>query len=121
MRRILTVALGMIGAPAFAAGACLSPDEARIGALTSVRHQMLNQSWLTFYLLKLPKKSCVTDVDGDRHDDQIEIGLFPRDQKQIARLVGKKVHIDGDGPQVGDTQYNIRDLTFQNAVAVPIH
>jgi hypothetical protein len=117
MRALLLVPILLLASPAFAGGACLAGDQARDGVIERVRHQMLNKSWQTFYLLRLPKKSCVLDQDDQEHDDQIEIGLFPKDAKRMAALVGKRVHIDGDGPVVGETQWHIRDLTFMGAVA----
>ncbi len=120
MRAICFATLLCAAAPALAAPACLTGDQARVGIVGVVQHQMLNNSWERFYLLRLPKKSCVLDSDGQTHEGQSEIGLFPKDPRRMAAAVGRKVRIDGDGPIVGDTQWHIRDLTFMDAVAVPI-
>jgi len=120
MRLALLLVLTLSTAPALAGAACLTGGQARVGRLEVVRHQMLNGEWQPFFLLRLPRRSCVVDAEGAQHPDQSEIGLFPRAGKQMARMVGRKVRVDGDGPIVGDTQWHIRDLTFMAATAVPL-
>ncbi len=116
MRLALALTL-LFATPALAQEPCLTGAAAREGVLVSVRHQMLNKTWQNFYVLRYARPVCLVDDEGGRHENQIEVGLFPRDEKQLARLVGKKVRIVAEEPIVGETQWHIRDLTFMDATA----
>jgi hypothetical protein len=72
-------------------------------------------------VLRLPKPACVLDDEGARHEQQSEIGLFPQDERQLARYVGRKVRVEGEGPIVGETAWHVRDLTIMGAKVVQPH
>jgi hypothetical protein len=90
----------------------------RDGVLVSLRHQHPNGSWFRAFVLRLPKPVCVLDEEGDRHENQREIGLFPENEAQLARHVGRSVRIAGNGPIVGETAWHVRDLTIMGAKVV---
>jgi hypothetical protein len=96
----------------------VSGDAVREGVLVSLRHQHPNGSWFRAFVLRLPKPACVLDDQGERHEAQSEIGLFPANEAQLARHAGRKVRIDGEGPIVGETAWHVRDLTIMNAKVV---
>jgi hypothetical protein len=108
-------------APARAQEPCLSGDAVREGVLASLRHQHPNGTWFRAFVLRLPKPACVLDDEGARHEQQSEIGLFPENERQLARYVGRKVRIEGEGPIVGETAWHVRDLTIMGAKVVQPH
>jgi hypothetical protein len=108
----------LAAAPARAQEPCRSGDAAREGVLVSLRHQHPNGTWFRAFVLRLPKPACVLDDEGARHEQQSEIGLFPQDERQLARYVGRKVRIEGEGPIVGETAWHVRDLTIMGAKVI---
>jgi hypothetical protein len=108
----------LLATPAAAEGPCLPGDAVREGVLLSLRHQHPNGSWFRAFVLRLPKTVCVLDEDGDRHEKQREIGLFPENEAELARHVGRTVRIAGNGPIVGETAWHVRDLTIMGAKVV---
>jgi hypothetical protein len=111
----------LAAAPARAQEPCLSGDAVREGVLVNLRHQHPNGTWFRAFVLQLPKPACVLDDEGARHEQQSEIGLFPQDARQLARYVGRKVRIEGEGPIVGETAWHVRDLTIMGAKVVQPH
>jgi hypothetical protein len=111
----------LAAAPARAQEPCLSGAAVREGVLVSLRHQHPNGTWFRAFVLRLPKPACVLDDEGARHEQQSEIGLFPEDERQLARYVGRKVRIEGEGPIVGETAWHVRDLTIMGAKVVQPH
>jgi hypothetical protein len=105
IRPVVLFAL-LLATPAAAQGPCLPGDAVRDG------------SWFRAFVLRLPKPVCVLDEEGDRHEKQREIGLFPENEDQLARHVGRTVRIAGDGPIVGETAWHVRDLTIMGAKVV---
>ena len=118
MRRPVVLFAVLLATPAAAQGPCLPGDAVRDGVLVSLRHQHPNGSWFRAFVLRLPKPVCVLDEEGDRHEKQREIGLFPENEAQLARHVGRTVRIAGDGPIVGETAWHVRDLTIMGAKVV---
>jgi hypothetical protein len=117
MRPVVVFVL-LLATPAAAQGPCLPGDAVRDGVLISLRHQHPNGSWFRAFVLRLPKPVCVLDEEGDRHEKQREIGLFPENEKELARHAGRTVHIAGYGPIVGLTAWHVRDLTIMGAKVV---
>ena len=117
IRPVILFAL-LLATPAAAQGPCLSGDAVRDGLLVSLRHQHPNGSWFRAFVLRLPKPVCVLDEDGGRHEKQREIGLFPENEAELAHYVGRAVRIASEGPIVGDTAWQVRDLTIMRAKVV---
>jgi len=115
IRPVVLFAL-LLATPAAAQGPCLPGDAVRDGVLVSLRHQHPNRSWSRAFVLRLPKLVWVLDEEGDRHEKQREIGLFPENEAQLARHAGRTVRIAGEGPIVGETAW--RDLTIMGAKVV---
>jgi hypothetical protein len=117
IRPVVLFAL-LLATPAAAQVSCLPGVAVRDGVLVSLRHQHPNGSWFRAFVLRLPKPMCVLDEEGDRHENQREIGLFPENEAQLARHVGRSVRITGNGPIVGETAWHVRDLTIMGAKVV---
>jgi hypothetical protein len=105
---------------AYAEEPCLSGTEVREGTLISLRHQHWNGKWVRAFVLRLPKPACVLDDEGERHEQQSEIGLFPENAAQLARYAGRKVRVEGTGPIVGETDWHVRELTIMGAKVVEL-
>jgi hypothetical protein len=117
IRPIILLAL-LLATPAAAEEPCLPGDAVRDGVLISLRHQHPGGFWFRAFVLRLPKPVCVLDDEGDRHEKQREIGIFPENAAQLARYAGRTVHIAGSGPIVGETAWHVRDLTIMGAKVV---
>ena len=90
IRPVVLFAL-LLATPAAAQGPCLPGDAVRDGVLVSLRHQHPNRSWSRVFVLRLPKLVCVLDEEGDRHETQREIGLFPAWHVRDLTIMGAKV------------------------------